>query len=106
MTTVRIRVPSTVKQGELFEIRTLIQHPMESGQRVDDNGRPVPRKILRRFVCTYNGVEVIAADWHPAVASNPYLAFFARAGESGSIEFAWTDDDGTLTRETATIQVT
>ena len=106
MATVRIRIPATVKRGELFEIRTLIQHPMESGQRVDDNGQPIPRKILKRFTCTYNGVEVIAADWHPAVASNPYVAFFARAGETGPIEFAWIDDDGSVTRETAMIQVT
>jgi sulfur-oxidizing protein SoxZ len=106
MTTVRISVPKTVKRGEPFEIRTLIQHPMESGQRVDDDGKPVPRKILRHFVCTYNGVEVIASDWHPAVASNPYLAFFARADQSGTIAFAWTDDDGTATYESATIQVT
>jgi sulfur-oxidizing protein SoxZ len=100
-----IRVPSRPKKGEVIEIKTLISHPMESGQRRDSMGRPIPRRILNRFVCTYNGEEVFRADLFPAIAANPFLSFFTVATESGDLVFQWTDDDGTIQTETATISV-
>lgn len=91
----RVRAPAAAKKGELVEIKTLITHPMESGQRKDQAGQTVPRKILARFACTYNGRPVFAATFEPAVSANPYLSFFVRASESGTLRLTWTDDDGT-----------
>ncbi len=91
----RVRVPKKADKGEVIEIKTLISHPMESGQRKDrKTGELIPRKIINKFVCTYNGQEVFSADFHPAVSANPYLSFFVKADESGEFEFTWTDDDG------------
>jgi len=50
-----INVPAKAKRGEVIEIKTLISHPMESGYRVGTSGTMIPRDIIRRFVCTYNG---------------------------------------------------
>jgi sulfur-oxidizing protein SoxZ len=100
-----IRVPAEVKKGEVFEIKTLISHPMESGQRHDNMGRIIPRDILNRFVCTYNGQEVFRAELFPAIAANPFLTFFTVATESGELIFQWTDDHGASQTETAKIQV-
>ena len=100
-----IRVPAEAKKGEAIEIKTLISHPMESGQRRDNLGQPIPRQILNRFVCTYNGAEVFRADLFPAIAANPFLSFFTIATESGELAFKWTDDDGTTQTETARITV-
>jgi sulfur-oxidizing protein SoxZ len=100
-----IRIPAEAKKGEAIEIRTLISHPMESGQRRDNMGRAIPRQILNRFVCTYNGAEVFRADLFPAIAANPFLSFFTVATESGELAFTWTDDDGTIQTETARITV-
>ena len=100
-----IRVPAEVKQGEVFEIKTLISHPMEPGQRRDNMGRLIPRDIINRFVCTYNGQEVFRADFFPAIAANPFLTFFTVATESGELVFQWTDDHGATQTETAKIQV-
>lgn len=106
MPQIRLRVPSPVAKGEIVEIKTLITHDMESGQRRDAQGRAIARKILKRFVCTLNGREVISADWFPAVAANPYFVFHLRAAESGKLELAWTDDDGSVYTDTATLIVT
>lgn len=92
--TIRVRVPSPVKRGEVFEIKTLIDHAMESGQRVGESGQLVPRKIINRFTCALNGRTVFAADLHPAIAANPYLVFHLRARDSGTLTFEWIDDDG------------
>jgi sulfur-oxidizing protein SoxZ len=105
MSTARIRLPQSVKKGEVFEVKTLITHVMESGQRRDSAGQVIPRKILNKFACTYNGKEVIRMDLAPAIAANPYIAFFVTATESGTLEFAWTDDDGTVFKETAKVTV-
>ena len=69
-----IRVPAQVKRGEAFEIKTLVSHPMEPGVRRDNTGQLIPRDIINRFVCTYNGEEVFRADLFPAIAANPFLA--------------------------------
>ena len=87
-------------------MKTLVTHAMESGQRKDANGQVIPRKILNKFVCTYNGKEVFRADLWPAISANPYIAFFIKAADSGTLDFAWTDDDGSMIKESAKIEVT
>ena len=100
-----INVPAKVKRGEVIEIKTLISHPMESGYRVGTNGKVIPRDIIRRFVCTYNGEEIFHAELSPAIAANPFIAFFTVATETGSIEFKWTGDNGFAASERASITV-
>jgi sulfur-oxidizing protein SoxZ len=101
----RIRLPATAKKGEVIEIKTLVTHIMETGQRRNAQNQLVPRKILNKFVCTYNGQEVFKADLAPAISANPYLAFFVTATESGTLDFVWTDDDGSTIKESAKLTV-
>jgi sulfur-oxidizing protein SoxZ len=105
MARVLITVPATARKGEVIEIRTLIQHLMETGYRPDATGVVVPRDILRRFTCTYNGATVFQAELHPAIAANPYLAFPLRATASGTLAFTWTGDNGFAQTETRAITV-
>ncbi|MEN5082342.1 thiosulfate oxidation carrier complex protein SoxZ [Bosea sp. TWI1241] len=92
--TPRVRVPSKAAAGEMIEIKTLISHEMESGQRKDAKGATIPRKIINSFTASFNGKPVFAADWHPAISANPYQSFFFKATESGEFTFTWKDDDG------------
>lgn len=98
-------VAKRVKRGEPIEVKLLISHPMESGQRRDEQGKLVPRQIIHDFRCTYNGVEVIRLELHPAVAANPFLSFAAVAEASGTLEFSWRDDAGASQTETAQVEV-
>ncbi len=88
----RLRVPATAKKGEVVEIKTLITHPMENGQRKDDAGKPIPRLIVNSLKVTFNDKPVMSVQLEPAIAANPYLAFFLRVEESGTLKFIWTDD--------------
>jgi len=101
----RVRLPSTASKGEVIEIKTLISHPMETGYRRDAQGHMIPHHIIHTFTCTYNGEQVFRADWHPAVAANPYLAFYTVATESGRLRFEWIDDTGTVYATEADITV-
>lgn len=105
MPTPRVKMPATVAKGEVFEVKTTIDHDMESGQRKDPAGKPIPKKIIDKFICTYNGKEVFKSDWASAISANPYLSFFLTATESGSVELVWHDEGGEVFKTTQTITV-
>ncbi|MGI4952260.1 MAG: thiosulfate oxidation carrier complex protein SoxZ [Janthinobacterium lividum] len=102
---VLLNVPKQVKRGEPIEVKVLISHPMENGQRRDESGQVVPRQIINAFRASYNGVEVLRLALHPAIAANPFLSFAARAVASGPIELSWEDDAGVKQTETAMVEV-
>jgi sulfur-oxidizing protein SoxZ len=101
----RLRVPTEAKKGDIIQIKTLISHPMETGLRKDDAGKPIAREIIKSFVCEFNGKPLFSADLEPAIAANPYIEFTAKMAESGTFTFAWTEDDGTVTTAQASITV-
>lgn len=82
------------KKGDLVEVKALVAHIMESGQRKDKDGNVIPRKILNNFTCTVNGKQVFSVDFEPAISANPYIQFKFKAEESGPVVLTWTDDDG------------
>ena len=89
-----INVPAKARRGEIIEIKSLIQHEMETGFRVDNVGKVLPRDIITDFICKYNGEEIFRAELFPAIAANPFFAFFTTATESGAITFEWSGDNG------------
>ena len=101
-----ITMPKTAARGEIIEIRTLIAHPMETGYRPGDDGRILPRNIIRRFSCRYDGELVFSAEMFPAVAANPYLTFCTRATTSATLEFTWEGDRGFAQTERVQLTVT
>ncbi len=101
----RIQVPREAKHGEIVEIRIAIQHPMETGFRRDDLGRAIPKNVINKFVCRYNGVEVFRAEMGSGIAANPYLDFYIVADATGELEFAWADDEGKTGSERAQLVV-
>lgn len=102
----RVKAPKSVKKGETFEVKSLISHKMESGQRKGKDGEKIPRQIINKFVCAYNGKEVFTSDWQGAVSANPYMAFHIKAVDSGSLDFTWTDDSGAVFKKSTKIKVT
>jgi len=78
---------------------------METGYRRDAMGQPIPRHIVNRFVCRYNGEVVFQAELFPAIAANPFLSFFTVATDSGEVLLQWTDDQGHTESETVRLTV-
>ena len=100
-----LTVPKTARRGEVIEIRVLIAHPMETGYRPGAEGQTLPRDLIRRFTCRYDGEVVFSADLFAAVAANPYLAFTTVATATGKLEFEWEGDQGFAQTESVTITV-
>ena len=101
----RVRVPKSASVDEVVVIKTLISHPMESGQRKDRDGNTIPRSIINRFTAEFNGTSVLDATLEPAISTNPYIEFSVKLPESGDLKFTWYDDDGSVYEDVQSIEV-
>ncbi|WP_434286600.1 thiosulfate oxidation carrier complex protein SoxZ [Celeribacter sp. SCSIO 80788] len=101
----RVKVPKTAAAGEVIAIKTLISHPMESGQRKDSDGNVIPRSIINRFTCEFNGQSVIDVTLEPSISTNPYIEFDATVPEAGEFKFTWYDDDGSVYEDVKAIEI-
>ncbi len=101
----RVKVPKTAAAGEVITIKTLISHQMESGQRKDSDGNLIPRSIINRFTCEFNGENVIDVTLEPAISTNPYFEFDAQVPEAGEFKFTWYDDDGSVYEDAKSIEI-
>ena len=101
----RVKVPKSAAAGEAITIKTLISHKMESGQRKDKEGNVIPRSIINRFTCEFNGQMVVDVTMEPAISTNPYFQFDATVPEAGDFKFTWYDDDGSVYDETKSVAI-
>ena len=106
MANARIKVPDHLKKGQIFEVRVLIRHPMETAFRYNNVGQKIPENIVRSVSCWYNGRLIFEATLHPGIAANPYFSFFTTAVISGPIELKWTDSQGVTSSNKANVIVT
>ena len=88
------RIRATVRDG-VAEVRVLMAHEMESGQRKDAAGKLVPAWHITEVTATLNGRPVLRAHLDPAISKNPYLQFRVRGARPGDrIAVSWVDSRG------------
>lgn len=98
-----MRIRATA-QPDGVEVRILMAHEMETGQRRDSSGKPVPAHFISNVTVTHAGKVVLSAEWGPAVAKNPYLQFKFQGGKKGDeITVTWIDNKGETRTDKATI---
>lgn len=101
----RIKLPEKAAIGEIIEIKALVSHPMETGNRKDAQGRPIARNIVHTFRATFAGEPVFSAEFGSGVSSNPYIGFQMRVPGPGAFEMTWIDDRGSTVTERAILSV-
>jgi sulfur-oxidizing protein SoxZ len=101
----RVKFPDSAKVGDIIEIKTLISHVMETGQRKSPDGQTIPRNIINTFSAKFAGNEVFKAELHPGISANPYLSFFMKVPGPGEFEFTWIEDGGNKVVEKQTLNV-
>jgi sulfur-oxidizing protein SoxZ len=101
----RVKLPEVAKVGEIIDVKAVLSHPMETGNRRDGEGRVIPRNIVNRFVASFAGREVFRAEFGPGISANPFISFSMRVPGPGMFEFIWMDDEGKRLIETATLNV-
>jgi sulfur-oxidizing protein SoxZ len=91
-------------QADSVDVRVLMSHEMETGQRKDGSGNVVPAHFISNVTVTYAGKTVLSAEWGPAISKNPYLQFKFQGGKKGDeITVTWVDNKGETRTDKATI---
>lgn len=98
-----IQVPASARAGDVLPVRTLVQHPMETGYRLDASGQPLPRDLIRRLEAHFEGELILAAELHAAISANPFFAFHFKLPGSGTLTVRWQGDNGFEHRESMRI---
>ena len=101
---VRIRIPSSIKQGDIVKVRALVIHPMEIVQRKD--GKPVDKNyhFIHRVIVTYVGQEIAQFEPSQSISENPFFAFAFKATEPGVLKVTFLDTHGGKYEGTADIK--
>ena len=81
--------------GDKVEVKVLMSHEMETGQRKDSAGAAIPAWFIQTVTATHNGKTVLSAQWGPAIAKNPFLSFRFKGGAKGDkVQITWVDNKG------------
>jgi len=92
------------QMGDSTEVKALMSHEMETGQRKDAQGKTIPAWFIQNVKVTHNGNVVLAAQWGPAVAKNPFLSFKFKGGAKGDkVQITWTDNHNDTRTDEVTI---
>jgi sulfur-oxidizing protein SoxZ len=98
-----MRIRAVAKDG-LTNVKVLMSHEMETGQRKDGSGNLVAAHFIQNVTAVHNGKTVLSAQWGPAVSKNPFLEFNFRGGQKGEkIQVTWTDNKGDKRTDEAAI---
>ena len=89
-----MKMRATLGQG-FIDVRVLMTHPMETGQRKDSEGKLVPMHFIQNLTVKVNGKPVIEAQTSQAISRNPVFSFRLKGGAKGDkIEVSWVDNQG------------
>jgi len=90
-----IKLRAKVKE-DVVEVKALIKHPMESGNRKDKKtGEAIPAHYITEVVCEHGGKPRLTASLSGGVSKNPYVSFTFKGGASGDpIKMSWKDNKG------------
>jgi sulfur-oxidizing protein SoxZ len=98
-----MRIRAAVGRDGIVEVRVLMSHEMESGQRVEA-GALVPAWFISQVTATHNGRTVMTAQWGPSISKNPYFAFKFKGGKVGDkVAINWTDNRNETRSDEATV---
>jgi sulfur-oxidizing protein SoxZ len=91
-------------EGDVVEVKVLMSHIMETGQRKNPAGEPIPAHFIQTVTVTCNDRAVLSAQWGPAVSANPFLSFKFKGGQKGDkIKIIWVDNKGDTRSDEAAI---
>jgi len=84
-----------VASNGVTEVRTLMQHEMETGRRKDESGNLVPAWYITDIRVQHNGKTVLEGQFGTSVSKNPFLVFRFKGGKAGDkLTLSWTDNRG------------
>jgi sulfur-oxidizing protein SoxZ len=91
--------------GDSADVKVLMNHPMETGQRKDaKTGQLIPAHFIQTVTAQVSGKTVLEAQWSQAISKNPFLGFKVKGAKAGDkVTVSWTDNKGDKNSADATI---
>jgi sulfur-oxidizing protein SoxZ len=99
----RIRIPNRIARGEVITVNAIIAHPMDTGFFRTAQGEPIPAYFIKDVVVTYGETEVARFEWTSGISRDPVISFTLRADREAPLTMVWSDNQGGVFRQTATI---
>ncbi len=91
-------------KGDSAEIRVLMSHPMETGQRKDSSGKVIPAHHIMSITIDVGGKRVVQGQTGPAISRNPVFGFKVKGAKAGDkVVIHWEDNKGDKRTDEATI---
>lgn len=91
-------------KGDTCEIRVLMSHAMETGQRKDNDGKTIPAHFIQHITVAVNGKTVVAGQTAAAVSRNPVFGFKAKGPKAGDkVTVTWSDNKGDKRTDETTV---
>jgi sulfur-oxidizing protein SoxZ len=92
------------KSGDFADVRVLMNHPMETGQRKDSSGKVIPLHFIQNLEVKVNGKTVVEAQISQAVSRNPVFSFRVKGANKGDkVEVSWLDNKGDTNKTEAAV---
>lgn len=89
-----MKMRATLGNG-FTDVRVLMSHPMETGQRKGSDGKLIPLHFIQNLTVKVNGKTVIEGQISQAVSRNPVFSFRLKGGAKGDkIQVSWLDNKG------------
>lgn len=99
-----MRIRATEANGEI-EVKVLMKHNMETGQRKDAEGKLIPEHYITDLVAKNNDKIVFQAHFGPSISKDPYLSFKYKGGAKGDkVSVSWTDSKGENRSDETTVK--
>ena len=98
-----MKIRASAKEG-ITEVKILMSHEMETGQRKDSSGKIIPAWFIQEVTAALNGKTVMTALWGPSVSKNPFLQFNIKGAKAGDkVAVSWVDNKGDKRTDEATV---
>jgi sulfur-oxidizing protein SoxZ len=82
-------------KGDVTEIRVLMGHAMETGQRKDAAGATVPAHFIQTMTVDVGGKRVVDGQIGTSVSRNPVFGFKMKGAKVGDkVVVSWVDNKG------------
>lgn len=98
-----MKIRAKAEANGVVDVKVLFNHEMETGQRKNSSGKPIPAHFIQNVTATYQGRTVLNAQWGPAVSKNPFLNFKFKGNKGDKVSITWVDNKGDTRTDEAVI---
>src|SRR5947208_539621 len=100
----RVLVPMGIGQGDVIDVRPLVEHPMAAGRIRDPRINPIPAYFINDVSVTYGGREAAHFVWSSGISRDPFVEFYLRADREAALKFVWKDNKGGVFQQSVDIR--